>query len=52
MRDFLKDSNKERKTSQLPGQLCWMMERREREEACLLLAWGGEILISGMYPRG
>ena len=26
-----------------------MMERREREEACLLLDWGRELLISKTY---
>ena len=46
----LKDSNKERGTSRLPGQLCWMTERREREEACFQLHRGGELLISGTYP--
>jgi len=30
----LKDSNNERKTSQLTRQLCSMMERSKREEAC------------------
>jgi len=48
----LKDSNKERKTSQLPRQLCWTMERREREEACRLLGKGGELLMCGTNPTG
>jgi len=46
----LKDSNKERKTSRLPGQLCRMTERREREKACFQLHRGGELRISGTYP--
>ena len=48
----LKDSNKERKTSQLLRQLYWTMERREEEEACRLRDEGGELLITETDETG
>jgi len=46
----LNDSNKERKTSQLPTQLCCTTERREEVGAGLFPEAGGQLIIAGTGP--